>query len=383
MENKKFLFVCIFTLLVLMIANCLNFSFSTKPFSAEEESPAKAMVLIEKNSLRVLKEKNKDERLAMASTTKIMTALLTCENTSNFDEIVLVNDAAIGIEGTSMYLKKGEKFTVKELLLGLMLPSGNDAAMALAYHIGGSEEKFVEMMNEKAKELNLKNTHFANPHGLDADGHYTSAYDLAVITAQAMQNEMFREIVFTKNATAHGSDQSQPRYFHNKNRCFKFLDGCTGVKTGFTDNAGRCFVCSAKRDGMELIAVVLNCSPMFEECARVIEDGFKKYKLYSLVDEYFVGGEIKVNFGEKDSVKTITKSKFCYPLTEDEYLKINIVRNQPESLEAEVEKDKPIGVLEIYLGDKLLSKQDIYTLENIKSVKYLDKIWEVVDNWNV
>ena len=381
MENKRFLFFCVFALLVLIISNCFNFN--GPKTAVAEESFAKAMVLIEKNSGRVLNEKNKDEKLPMASTTKIMTALIACQNTTDFNQIVNINDAAVGIEGSSMYLKKGEKLSVKDLLFGLMLPSGNDAAMALAYHIGGSEENFVKMMNQKAKELNLKNTHFVNPHGLDAQGHYTSAYDLALISAEAMKNDMFRGIVATKNATIPGSDEFQPRYLHNKNRCFKFLDGCTGVKTGFTDNAGRCFVCSAERDGMELIAVVLNCQPMFEECARLIENGFEKYKMYCLIDEYCIGDEIKVLDGEKDFVKTITKSKFSYPLTEEEYLQVNIVRNQPEFLEAEVEKDKVIGCLEIYLGKDLLNKQEIYTLEKIKSIKYLDKIWEVVDNWNV
>ena len=381
-KNKQILFICIFSLTLIMFANCFMFNLSTKSVFADD-SPSKAMVVIEKNSKRVLNEKNKDECLAMASTTKIMTALITCENTKNFDEVIFVDDRAVGIEGTSMYLKHGEKFTVKELLLGLMLPSGNDAAMALAYHVGGSEENFVKMMNEKVEKLQLKNTHFVNPHGLDAEGHFTSAYDLACITAEAMKNEMFREIVATKNVAITDYENSEPRFLHNKNRCFKFLEGCTGVKTGFTDNAGRCFVCSAERNGMELIAVVLNCGPMFEECARLIDEGFKNYKLYNLIEGYSFGDEIKVESGEKDFVGTVTKESFSYPLTNEEYTKVNIVRNQPDSLEAYIEKDKIIGSLEVYLGEELLHKQKIYTLDEVKSIKYLDKIWEVVDNWNI
>lgn len=188
LKNRKIFVIGLIILAVIMISSFLCSSFLTsKNKVLAEDCPAKSMVVIEADSRRVLNDKNKDERLAMASTTKIMTALVTCKNVKDFDEVVAINENAVGIEGTSMYLKKGEKLTVKELLYGLMLPSGNDAAMALAYYVGGSEERFVEMMNEQAKELNLQNTHFANPHGLDADGHYTSAYDLAIITAEALK----------------------------------------------------------------------------------------------------------------------------------------------------------------------------------------------------
>lgn len=385
LKNRK-LFVC--SLIILSVIMLASFLFSvvlaSKPkVFADGECPAKAMVVIEASTGRVLEEKNKDDRLAMASTTKIMTALVTCKNTENFDEVVTIHDNAVGIEGTSMYLRKGEKLTVKELLFGLMLPSGNDAAMALAYHIGGGEEKFVEMMNAQASELGLKNTHFANPHGLDADGHYTSALDLALITAEGMKNDMFREIIATKNVRVTGSKENEPRLLSNKNRLLKTLDGCTGVKTGFTDNAGRCFVCSCNRDGMTLISVVLNCGPMFEESARLMNLCFEKFKMYGLLEPYAQGDSILVTNGDQEFVQTVTKHGFSYPLTDEEFQSVKIVRNQPEILDAPVVKEQKIGEIEIYLDKDLLFKENIYTMENVKSIKYLDKIWEIVDQWNI
>lgn len=384
LKNRKIFVIGLIILAVIMISSFLCSSFLTsKNKVLAEDCPAKSMVVIEADSRRVLNDKNKDERLAMASTTKIMTALVTCKNVKDFDEVVAINDNAVGIEGTSMYLKKGEKLTVKELLYGLMLPSGNDAAMALAYYVGGSEERFVEMMNEQAKELNLQNTHFANPHGLDADGHYTSAYDLAIITAEALKNDTFKEIVSTKNIRVTGSKENEPRFLSNKNKLLKTLEGCTGVKTGFTDNAGRCFVCSCTRDGMTLISVVLNCGPMFEESAKLLNACFEKYKMREILEPYTQGENIKVSNGESDFVQTVTKHGFTYPLTDEEFNNIKIVRNQPEILDAPVVKEQKIGEIEIYLDKNLLFKENIYTMENVKSTKYLDKIWEIVDEWNI
>lgn len=384
LKNRKIFVIGLIILAVIMISSFLCSSFLTsKNKVLAEDCPAKSMVVIEADSRRVLNDKNKDERLAMASTTKIMTALVTCKNVKDFDEVVAINDNAVGIEGTSMYLKKGEKLTVKELLYGLMLPSGNDAAMALAYYVGGSEEGFVEMMNEQAKELNLQNTHFANPHGLDAGGHYTSAYDLAIITAEALKNDTFKEIVSTKNIRVTGSKENEPRFLSNKNKLLKTLEGCTGVKTGFTDNAGRCFVCSCTRDGMTLISVVLNCGPMFEESAKLLNACFEKYKMREILEPYAQGENIKVSNGESDFVQTVTKHGFSYPLTDEEFNNIKIVRNQPEIIDAPVVKEQKIGEIEIYLDKNLLFKENIYTIENVKSTKYLDKIWEIVDEWNI
>ena len=385
MQKNKFFIAFLFVLNLILALGFVFSCFLLPKYKvyADGETSAKSMVVIEAGSGRVLLDKNMDEQRAMASTTKIMTALLTVENVKNLDEVVEINDKAVGIEGTSMYLRKGEKLSVRELLFGLMLPSGNDAAMALAYHVGGSEENFVRMMNEKAESLMLKNTHFANPHGLDADGHYTSAYDLAIITAEGLKNQAFRDIVSTKNVKVKGSKAGEPRFLSNKNKLLRTFEGCNGVKTGFTDNAGRCFVGSAERDGMTLVCVVLNCGPMFEDCAKLLEQCFNKYKMREILKEFEVGERVAVSSGEKQFVETLTKKAFSYPLSDEEYLNLKIVKNLPKSLEAPIKKDEEIGNVEIYLDNNLLFSEKIYTISEVKSIKYLDKIWEVVDNWNI
>ena len=223
---------------------------------------------------RVLFKKDEHKKLAMASTTKIATAITVLDNCTDLDTPFEVDKRAIGIEGTSIYLKKGEKMTVRELLYGLMLRSGNDCATALAYHIGnGDYQKFIDLMNEMARNVGAENTSFANPHGLDEDDHFTTAYDLALISAYAMKNPTFAEIVSTKETKISGVDY--PRVIRNKNRLLHGMDCCVGVKTGFTKKAGRCYVGAIKQNDSIVICAVLNCGPMFEEAAELMEDGME------------------------------------------------------------------------------------------------------------
>ncbi|MBR1747996.1 MAG: D-alanyl-D-alanine carboxypeptidase [Clostridia bacterium] len=223
----------------------------------------------------IFDRKNEHLRLPMASTTKTMTALVILENCLP-DEIVEIDQTAVRVEGSSIYLKRGEKFTVKELLFGLMLRSGNDAAVALAIHCAGSIESFAGMMNLKAEELGLIDTHFVNPHGLHDPEHYTSAYDLCKIGCEAMKNPMFREIVNTKFVTV--GEGENKRYWSNKNKILTTFDGGNGIKTGFTKNAGRCLIASATREGKTVVSVVLNRYDMFSECRTMMEDAFSVIK---------------------------------------------------------------------------------------------------------
>lgn len=346
------------------------------------ENFCKASVVVESSSKRVLSEKNKDEKLPMASTTKIMTALVTLENAKNLDEIIKIDDRAVGIEGTSIYLRKGEEMTVRELLFGLMLPSGNDASLALAYHIGnGNFEEFVNMMNSMAQKLNLKNTHFANPHGLDQESHYTSAYDLALITIEAMKHKDFRDIVSTKNIQITGNKEVGNRFLRNKQRLLKTLEGCNGVKTGFTDNAGRCLVTSCNRNGMELISVVLNCPNMFEESARLIEEAYKTYTYETILEPYSYITSIGVEEGKYDNVKVYTMKGFKYPLKENEKELIHIETKLPEILNAPLEKEEEIGEIKIFFEKSLIFSEKIYTMESVESVDIKDKVKDIIDKW--
>lgn len=214
---------------------------------------------------------NADVPLEMASTTKIMTALIALENCKS-DEKVIIDRRSVGIEGSSVYLKEGEELTIKELLFCLMLRSGNDAAVAIATHVANNVEDFAEMMNIRAESLNLRHTHFTNPHGLHDENHYTSARDLALIAAVAMKNSVFRDIVSTKSVTI-GMGESR-RNLTNKNKMLSLYVGANGVKTGYTKKSGRCLVSSATRNGETLICAVLNESDTYGKSAALLDKGF-------------------------------------------------------------------------------------------------------------
>lgn len=352
--------------------------------SIVKNTSAKAMVTIEANTKRVLYEKNKDERLPMASTTKIMTALCALESGSNLDEEFEIDPRAVGIEGTSMYLRKGEKLCLRDLLYGLILPSGNDASCTIAYRISGSIEDFVALMNKKAKELNLVNTNFVNPHGLDAKDHYTSAYDLAIITAEALKNPEFVEIIGTKSKSVKGAggEQGELRFLKNKNKLLTSFEGCTGVKTGFTDMAGRCFVASSKRGDLSVISVVLNCGPMFEECAMLMEKAFDEYNYIEVLEPYLFYRKAPVLKGKENEVKLWTKQGFYYPLTKEESLKISYDYEIDENLIAPLEKEQVVGKLTIKLCDEVLFETEIYTMDEIKSNELFENMKQIGHHWN-
>lgn len=243
---------------------------------------AQAAVLMEKNSQRILFQKNMDLKLPMASCTKILTALTVVEN-CDVEETVTVPQQAVGIEGSSIYLRAGEKLTVKELLYGLLLRSGNDSAVALALHVSGSLDDFRNLMNETAEKYGANDSNFVTPHGLDAKDHYTTAYDLAKISCFALKNPTIAEIVSSKSAKIGNETEGNLRLLYNKNKLLNNYSFADGVKTGYTKKAGRCFVGSATKDGMQLVCVVLNCGPMFEETQALLQYGFCNYRLKTVV----------------------------------------------------------------------------------------------------
>lgn len=243
---------------------------------AVKYNSSSATIVIEQSSKKVLSSNNSRVRLAMASTTKIMTALVVLDNIVDVDVQLAIPEQAVGVEGSSVYLRRNEIWSVRDLLYALMLRSGNDASVALAIAVGGSVQGFVDMMNAKVQELGLKDTHFTNPHGLHDDEHYTTAYDLAIITAKAMQNPLFKTIVSAKSYVVEGNYTHDKYYFGNKNKMLLLMDGADGVKTGYTKNSGRCLVSSATREGKQLICVVLNVHDMWNVSKNLLEKGFEQ-----------------------------------------------------------------------------------------------------------
>ena len=244
--------------------------------------------------------KNADEAMPMASTTKIMTALIVLENTEP-DDIICIPDEAVGVEGSSAYLKGGEELTVSELLYALLLQSANDVAVSLALHVGGSIDGFAEMMNRRAESLGLKNTHFKNPHGLDDKEHYTTARELAIITAEAMKRDDFCNIVSTERKSFITEDRS--RTYINHNKLLRMYDGCIGVKTGFTKKSGRCLVSAAERDGLSFISVTLNAPSDWADHDKMLDLGFSRLEKIQLCDSEDFSYTLPVIDGEKESVK--------------------------------------------------------------------------------
>lgn len=269
---------------------------------------AKSAIVMERTSGRVLFALNERQKLPMASTTKIVTALTVIEN-CDLSQKVTVPKEACGVEGSSVYLKEGEVLTVEQLLYGLMLRSGNDCAVALAVHCGGSAENFCRLMHQTAQKYGCKDSSFRNPHGLPAEGHYTTAWDLAKITCAALDNQVFAKIVSSRRAAF------ENRSFVNKNKLLFSFEGCDGVKTGYTKKAGRCLVASATRQGMQLVAVALNCAPMYEECARMLENAFAKYNLKTVLPANKLCGAVYRN--GKPTYYYCTQP-FRYPLAQGE-----------------------------------------------------------------
>ena len=371
--------IFVFLLVFSAIFTGLFVSLEGKAMSTDYSS-AKAMCVMESSSKRVLKSKNMSAKLAMASTTKIITAITALENCPDLDQVFEISPKAVGVPGTSLYLRKGEKFSTRQLLYGLMLVSGNDASVAIGEHVSGSLEEFVKLMNQTAIKIGATNSHFDNTHGLDSKTHYTTAYDLALITSYAMQNNTFKEIVSTKNTKITNSD-GKTRYLKNKNKLLNSFEGCNGVKTGFTDDAGRCLVSSAEKDGMNVVCVVLNCQPMFEECSNLMGQALSEYKLYDLTSFYNLPKSICVTNGRTDKAQVGTMGHYYYPLKESEVKAIQIDYQIEQKLEAPVEKGQEVGVVKIYLDKNLLFCEKIFTIDGVRRNSLWQKLFDVLAQW--
>ena len=324
--------------LLALTAFCSLYTVPRTQANGATESIAECVA--EVSSRRILCEKNADCFLPMASTTKILTAILIIDD-CDLSEEVTIPKAAEGTEGSSVYLKAGEIYTVEELLYGLMLRSGNDCAVSLALHHSGSIQDFAQAMNEKAVSVGAEHSRFVNPHGLPDKRHYTTAQDLALISAYAMENETFREIVSCKYYS--------PRNWQNKNKMLWNYEGATGVKTGFTMSAGRCLVTSAERDGMKLVCVVLDSPQMYERTSELLDECFATYRFTTLCnsEEGYDGYRIL--------------HSFAYPLTDSESQQIrreiSLISPLPQSA------GEIAGQFKIYLENSLLFSQNLYIMK--------------------
>ncbi|MCR5809653.1 MAG: D-alanyl-D-alanine carboxypeptidase [Clostridiales bacterium] len=335
---------------------------------------ASAMALIEAESGKVLYSQAADMPLPMASTTKIMTALVVLEN-CDMDEEVKIPAEAVGTEGSSIYLKEGESMSVKDLLYGLMLSSGNDAAVALAVHTAGSVEAFVGMMNGRALAMGLEKTRFVTPNGLHSDGHCTTALELCMTAREALANEHFREIVSTKYYRTETG--SVPRTFKNKNSLLWNYDGAFGVKTGYTMAAGRCLVFGAERDGMTVIGAVLNCRPMFETAAKLMDLAFENYVKETVVREGDPIGTAIIENGEDALLEVAAKDSIIDVLENAEKRTYTIETELYEGLRAPIRAGDEIGSLTVKCGEETVGATKLVAVNSIAE-RGFDHWWRLL-----
>ena len=313
---------------------------------------------------RVLWARNIHQRRYIASTTKIMTALVAIEK-GDLDDVVQVSEKAAAVEGSSVYLEAREKKTLEELLYGLILRSGNDAALAIAEHVGGSAENFYRMMTKKARDIGAENTFFKNPHGLHHEHHYSTAYDLALIAAHALENETFQNIVSTPRAIISWPGQEWDRVLHNQNKLLQFYNGADGVKTGWTSPAGRCFVGSATRNGQQLVVVVLNAPQMWEDAEKLLDYGFAVYRHRDLLTDGQELTMVEVEKGLQEQCKVEAGADFSYPLSEDEVGQVKYKFFLHETYPAPIFSGEKLGRVEMKLNREKIGMVDLVAGEDV------------------
>lgn len=355
------------------ISESLNLLEVSSNISNEPVINSKNVVAVDRKTLSILYEKDCYKSVPMASTTKIMTCLIALENCS-LDEIVTVSKKASLTTGSTLGLVENMKISINDLLYGLMLRSGNDCAVCIAEYISGSVEEFSNLMNKKAKELGLSNTNFVTPHGLDNENHYTSAYELALITNYALKNPKFREIVSTKNYTI--SFNNYPRTISNTNELLGNLNGVYGVKTGFTFNAGRCLVSACKRNDLDIIVVVLGADTKnnrTKDSANIINYIFNTYNytdISSIINEsfenyvtYFENNYLLEKTTSMPSLRLGTLENYEFPFSKNKELNLKTKIYSLNKFSYKTKPNSKIGIIELYNNDKLICSVDIF-LEN-------------------
>lgn len=340
-------------------------------------------VAYDRKSGEVIWGKDEHKRTAMASTTKIMTAIVTLEN-CDLTQTVTISKKSAGTGGSRLGLKADDKITMNDLLYGLMLKSGNDAAVAIAETVGGSVEGFAELMNEKAKELKLENTHYVTPHGLDDPEHYTTAVELAKLADYALQNETFAKIVNTKNYTV--TINGYPKSISNTNELLGYLEGVNGVKTGFTNNAGRCLVTSVNRNGFEIITVILQADTKKFRTAdsiKLIEYIYKNYEpvnIKEIVDEQFKRwcsintSRIQIDKCKNNNLELYIDNldNDVIPIKKTDKDKIQIEVNNIFYFEAPLQQNTIIGTIKLNLDGKTVDVIEIKNKNTIQKKDILD-----------
>lgn len=385
---KSFLVNSVKKIIAIIAGICLFLQSFTAAKAEETEKSlkegqlyGKSAVLMDAENGRILFEKNAEEKLAMASTTKIMTCILALE-TGNLDDMVTISKYAAGMPKVHLGVREGEQYRLKDLLYSLMLESHNDVAVAIAEHIGGSVAGFAKMMNQKARDVGAYNTSFVTPNGLDAEEHYTTAKDLARIARYAIENEQLVEIINTQSYAFESCDGKRNFQISNKNAFLSQMEGAFGIKTGFTGNAGYCFVGALKRDGKTFISVVLasgwppNRNYKWSDTQKLMEFGLQEYEEKKLLTTDYDCPEITVNGGIGFSkVKTEIRQEVSLLMKGEEQAEIR--EKTEEAIEAPVKKGQIAGYLEVLIDDKTYCVIPLYATKNIERISF-SYLWKKI-----
>lgn len=322
------------------------------------QTQGKAVLLMDASSGRVLYEVNAHEHLSPASVTKIMTALLTVED-GQFDKIVKISQKAADTPESSIWLEAGERLTREQLLYACMLNSANDAAMALAESVGGNEKNFVKMMNRRAQQLGMQDTHYRNPHGLETEGHYTSAYDLALVSREALNYKTFRQVVATKTKNIPWTGKDYNRLLINQNRLLYRYDDAIGVKTGYTKQAGNCVVGAARRGSLVLIAVSLNSPSVYQDLEQMLDYGFDNYQKVTVKKADQLSMKVPVINGKVTEIKVKPEADLTVAVTDKEKARLTYKVYAPKQVKAPVKMGQVLGNCKVYVNGREAGRVDL------------------------
>jgi D-alanyl-D-alanine carboxypeptidase (penicillin-binding protein 5/6) len=362
---------------VLIVSLVLLFTKGGPAFATPRPNlEASSAVLMDVATGKVLLAKNSSERRAPASTTKILTALVAMER-GEMDQVITTSQNASNADGSSIWLAPGEKHTMEELLYGVLLSSGNDASVAIAEGLAGSEKEFAVWMNEKAKVIGAKNSCFKNCNGLPKAGHFSTAYDLALITRYALHNPVFAEMVKTKKKAIEWPGRDYNRLMVNHNKLLWRYEFADGVKTGYTKQAGRCLVASATKNGHRLIAVVLNSKRMYEDSKLLFEYGFNNYQLLTVIQSEQKIGSILVDEGVNKKVPLLSHRPVTLVIPKGQLDQVKVNIETPSSIPAPVERLQKVGEVEVKIGSKLIEKVPVVTAAGVPKKSLWRRVW----NW--
>lgn len=363
----------------------LVMAFSVNSYGSELNIVSQGAILMDQKTGRVLWEKNSDQPLAMASTTKIMTAILVLEQ-GNLDDIVTISKNATYAPAVKMNLSAGEEITLRDLMYALMLQSYNDSAVAIAEHISGDVDTFCNLMTARAKELGAKDTVFRTPNGLDLDDHHSTAYDMAIITKHALDNEDFLEIINTPSRQVKTSKHTYS--LQNKNRLLNELEGANGVKTGFTGKAGHCFVGAAKRGDMQLISVVFASGwgnqgkeQKWIDTKKILNYGFEKYSYQEIVSPMVLDEKVMVTKSRTENVGLYIDENLMLPLSAEELNSIRYETELVEAIEAPFEKDTVVGKLKVFMGDEKIKEINIKSDSGAQRHDFETSLKKIIKDW--